>query len=68
MRSQIFLLWADSREKKLFIHKKKNVIPLIINPSIIGYKTYISTKISDIDSKEEISSIENSNRSFVDVL
>ena len=37
--------------------KKKNVKPLIINPSIIGYKTYISGKISDIDKNEDISLI-----------
>ena len=44
--------------------KKKNIIPLIINPSIIGYKTFISTKISDIDSEEKISSLVSENRTY----
>ena len=44
--------------------KKKNVIPLIINPSIIGYKTFISTKISDIDSDENISEMKITHRNF----
>jgi len=44
--------------------KKKNVKPLIINPSIIGYKTYISGKISDIDKNEDISLIKTTNRNF----
>tara|TARA_A100001037_G_scaffold239144_1_gene218668 strand:- start:3480 stop:4919 length:1440 start_codon:yes stop_codon:yes gene_type:complete len=44
--------------------KKKNIIPLIINPSIIGYKSYISTQISDIDSTENLSNIQHNNRNF----
>ena len=40
--------------------KKKNITPLIINPSIIGYKSYISTKISDIDKEADFSNEDTS--------
>tara|TARA_Y100001936_G_scaffold225417_1_gene243871 strand:+ start:14563 stop:16059 length:1497 start_codon:yes stop_codon:yes gene_type:complete len=66
-KPDFFIMFQPSlRPEYIFYElcKKKNIIPLIINPSIVGYKTYISTKISDIDSKEDISSIQNSNRSF----
>ena len=57
-KPDFFIMFQPSlRPEYIFYElcKKKNVIPLIINPSIIGYKTYISTKISDIDSNEKIS-------------
>lgn len=67
IKPDFFIMFQPSlRSEYIFYElcKKKNVIPLIINPSIIGYKTYISTKISDIDSDEKISNMKTTNRSF----
>jgi len=66
-KPDFFIMFQPSlRPEYIFYElcKKKNVIPLIINPSIIGYKTYISSKISDIDSNEKISDIAHENRNF----
>lgn len=66
-KPDFFIMFQPSlRPEYIFYQlcKKKNVIPLIINPSIIGYKTYISTEITDIDSDENISTIKSTNRNF----
>ncbi len=66
-KPDFFIMFQPSlRPEYIFYElcKRKNVTPLIINPSIIGYKTYISSKISDLDSHESLTSLPSKNRSF----
>jgi len=66
-KPDFFIMFQPSlRPEYIFYElcKKKNITPLIINPSIIGYKSYISTKISDIDKEADFSKLISIGRNF----
>ena len=66
-KPDFFIMFQPSlRPEYIFYElcKKKNVIPLIINPSIMGYNSYISSKISDVNSQEPLDMITSKNRTF----
>jgi len=67
VKPDFFIMFQPSLRPEFLFYElcvKKNIKPLIINPSLLGYRTYISKDIGNIDYTEETKSIKSKNRSF----
>ncbi len=67
VKPDFFVMFQPSLRPEFLFYElcvKKNIKPLIINPSLLGYRTYISKDIGNLDYNEDTKKIISKNRSF----
>tara|TARA_Y100000590_G_scaffold86224_1_gene96595 strand:+ start:5273 stop:6769 length:1497 start_codon:yes stop_codon:yes gene_type:complete len=67
VKPDFFIMFQPSLRPEFLFYElcvKKNITPLIINPSLLGYRTYISKDIGNLEHSEKMKNIISKNRSF----